>query len=1292
MPNNLGLNGGQPQKAVRFAPIYTGRWSSGIWTNRSPQRDANTTRLVEKFYGPSGDALIAGSNVEITNRLTLARRPGNSVYDSNSWTAPDRFYSFRMFGNSTEQIDVMVDQATALYSLYNGVKTLVWNKSTGAGQTYMQSVGNSLYFGNGQDNKKWLQSLVTWVGLKKWNTPSTPYFSTFFIDPNGNIQQLTNTVVPISQIQVTSGVVTVTSTATLTSVLAVGDSMTFPSTGMTATFLEGQTVTVTGVSGTTFTFNFAHANYGPASDSGNITTLDGTPVSGPTPPTWSTVVPAAGNDYQGGITIDGTVQWTNRGNPIENWGIANDGRAVVPTVGTSNVSWQANTFYSLPGVIIDTNGNLQQVTAAGLSGSSNPTWATSVGNTTTDGSVTWKMIQTAASLTWQPHIAYTPSTSLQLTSVANNSGGHTVYTGIITGGGSNAFAGTTFVVSGFTNGVNNGTYLCSASTTTTLTLVNALGTAETNAGKAITEGTYIVANAGGVNCLFQLAPAVNPTVSGNVSAYLYNGPTSGPVGCFILTNPTSTGSALASTTTENSFSFGNTPLGSGANIQWNVLNGAGETVSTNDPFPSFTANYQLIILGSLNIPVAGQYTFTCVHHDGVIWGIGGAGVTKVSGTLDNPIGQTITAAQGYPVMSGTNRGLGGGGEWTDTLTVSFATAGVYAIEIDFSYWYHSGLQMVMTCNGFPIANGAPESGTNPPAWPAWSTSYAPGYPTVTETNGQFTWINLGPATDFVWVPETNFTLPNTPIIDPNGFTEYPYRTGVSGTTAPSFQTGLNQLTLDNPNLIWINKGTASAAPTGTLSTFLGGWKYGVALVNTLDNTVSNMSSLSAATGNFIGVNGISIPAGAGLPDLADIDPQSDYVAIFRTTDGGDTPFLIPGVNTTYTIPLSQYLVSGYTDTTPDTGLNNLIEGAAAGENTPPALGAINLTYHLNRIFFSIGNTVYWTSGPNTPVGNGVNGVAPLDYDNFPSLVKRLVPTTSGLMVFTVSDVYLIQGSGTSSNPIQSGIPLMSGVGLLSYNALDVNGSIIGFFTTDNQFVILDPSSGVDYAAFPIGDQLRQNNGSPGTSWNAANVYVAWHVSGEDQGWYICDGLNGWFRLMPTPAPESGYTWSPFATIVGGVGAVQSLEVTPGQHKLLLAPTGTGPILNRDLTTWQDNGTSYPANAVIGSAVLAQPGQVAVVSSITTDSVKTGTPLILGVIFDEALPYFQGAFDLIKNWVEDPPNVKKSTSFYAQRFNMSEVVGEAAACRSMQIKIIWNAENAQNELLTLTVYGAFMQES
>lgn len=79
------------------------------------------------------------------------------------------------------------------------------------------------------------------------------------------------------------------------------------------------------------------------------------------------------------------------------------------------------------------------------------------------------------------------STVLTLSSVAASVGGTAVYTGTITGGGSNAFAGFVFIIAGFTNGVNNGTFLCTASTATTLTLVNAVAVLETHAGTATSD-------------------------------------------------------------------------------------------------------------------------------------------------------------------------------------------------------------------------------------------------------------------------------------------------------------------------------------------------------------------------------------------------------------------------------------------------------------------------------------------------------------------------------------------------------------------------------------------------------------------------------------------------------------------------------------------------------------------------------------------------------------------------------------------------------------------------------------
>jgi hypothetical protein len=81
---------------------------------------------------------------------------------------------------------------------------------------------------------------------------------------------------------------------------------------------------------------------------------------------------------------------------------------------------------------------------------------------------------------------------LTLTAVAASSNGTAVYTGTITGGGSNAFEGDTFTIAGFDLAVNNGTFICTASTTTTLTLTNAVAVADTHAATATPEqGTAV---------------------------------------------------------------------------------------------------------------------------------------------------------------------------------------------------------------------------------------------------------------------------------------------------------------------------------------------------------------------------------------------------------------------------------------------------------------------------------------------------------------------------------------------------------------------------------------------------------------------------------------------------------------------------------------------------------------------------------------------------------------------------------------------------------------------------------
>ena len=189
-------------------------------------RDARGSRYEEKFIGPAGDALIDGSNLEVTNKLTIGRRPGNPIYDTvNEWQNILSFDTFRIskalndaFGQVTEEIFVIVNEGpevsgyepgnasiSAINSLFQkqvgDVDSFpaVWESaSPSAGQTYGIQVGNEWYFGNGVDNKKWLQSLfVRSTDNNSTDLPIStyPFMSTFYIDPNNNIQQLIGAIV-----------------------------------------------------------------------------------------------------------------------------------------------------------------------------------------------------------------------------------------------------------------------------------------------------------------------------------------------------------------------------------------------------------------------------------------------------------------------------------------------------------------------------------------------------------------------------------------------------------------------------------------------------------------------------------------------------------------------------------------------------------------------------------------------------------------------------------------------------------------------------------------------------------------------------------------------------------------------------------------------------------------------------------------------------------------------------------------------------------------------------------------
>src|ERR1700728_3184350 len=165
--NQLSLAGASPARPSRKTALWVARMYDGLVTLRSPLRGSET-RIEEKFYGSRGDALIDGLNTEISQSLTIKRRPGSTVFNNQIWDAPDSFYEFREFNSNTKQIKVMVSQSGGpTAGVYDGTgpdtQTQIWKKNPNAQQTYFQSVGNELFFCDGQNQKKWDCTLTTRV-------------------------------------------------------------------------------------------------------------------------------------------------------------------------------------------------------------------------------------------------------------------------------------------------------------------------------------------------------------------------------------------------------------------------------------------------------------------------------------------------------------------------------------------------------------------------------------------------------------------------------------------------------------------------------------------------------------------------------------------------------------------------------------------------------------------------------------------------------------------------------------------------------------------------------------------------------------------------------------------------------------------------------------------------------------------------------------------------------------------------------------------------------------------------
>lgn len=502
------------------------------------------------------------------------------------------------------------------------------------------------------------------------------------------------------------------------------------------------------------------------------------------------------------------------------------------------------------------------------------------------------------------------------------------------------------------------------------------------------------------------------------------------------------------------------------------------------------------------------------------------------------------------------------------------------------------------------------------------------------------------------------------ILDPNGYLQSVGQIGRTAGTAPTtWATALNAHTTDG-NLVWINQGPLAIAATAAV-------QYGYAYMNSVTNDISNMSpvspNLTLEEGNQVVVTG---PRSS--------DPQVDTIVIYRTLQGGSTFFQLA------TIPNPATGNWTYNDVSPDSALNISLQALVGGEGTPLPIGATCMEYHLGRIFAAVGNVVYVSSGPDAIVA-GSSGRSGFDTTfTCQSKITRFWVNSLGIVVFTVRDSYIILGSGTSADPLYM-IRWIDNIPLLSYDNFSVFLTSAYLFTGKRMVVTLDPSAGVVEISQPIADLVNQ--------LDPQHSYTTFHSqqSGEN-ALYVSDGASIWYRLAPTSAPESGSNWSPQARITGGMSAVQSVEVSPGQYSLLLGPPAAtgGPILQRDLTKNMDNGVPFSATTRFGSVVVAEPGQLAALAWMTLESQPHGTAPKLSVLMSEINETAVSKFETLPRSRQDPPNLPVSQSYYSNRHYFLQNQNPVW-CRHFQFEITWPAEDAANELLTFTIFGQTWSE-
>jgi hypothetical protein len=251
------------------------------------------------FRGAWSNVVAYATNDVVTRKgsvwIAVQGNTGVDPYTDNgtNWTVFAEGFNYTgtwLVGTSYNYFDVVTLNNSFYLSVVLGSQTNTGNNPQTDNGTHWALLDQGFNFRGAWSNLTTYQPYdvvtylsSTYVGLTLNNTGNTPTTS----PSNWALMAAAGQVAPrvtftfnmpsasITSVQITSNVLTLTAANTFSAQnfgTGQGQLNTFYLTGLTnATFLNGQVITATSVSGTTVVANFTHGNYGPTADTGTAT-------------------------------------------------------------------------------------------------------------------------------------------------------------------------------------------------------------------------------------------------------------------------------------------------------------------------------------------------------------------------------------------------------------------------------------------------------------------------------------------------------------------------------------------------------------------------------------------------------------------------------------------------------------------------------------------------------------------------------------------------------------------------------------------------------------------------------------------------------------------------------------------------------------------------------------------------------------------------------------------------------------------------------------------------------------